>query len=642
MNVLRFSDSFSDFEEERERERERAQTKNLLVSYNMRDEESSTFAILCIVFFAMTRCIVHIDKKQKTIFVVSLILIFSVLPIFFAFREGNHINFTYQDSISFDQPPNRPLETPSGLNSTTTIINSTTNPAPLLASDDDSIVIEIVNLDDEAAAISRTKTKATTTAAAAAAATAAIDAKNSAATAKAAKIRAKRTAKTTATKNILAATAAAFTTETKNIPNEFTSLFSMNQTEYESYWLDTNTQSTNTSTIRILKSKITNYVRWHNSMRQQFSDKRLLLSPNAPSLWIVYYDETSEGLSGRFSSIHKLLLACIEKQYLLLFKWYHPMDLETFLVPNAFNWTLPQLNSITENPTSLKKLSKRVTIGRRTVKVSNAIKVSKKKYQDIKSIIPYGNFWRLLFTPSPQLMGTLWDTYNNDLHIMPHMQEQKYNVIHLRILHPAHQKLERKNTHDKTGFGTDWYEQKQIQVDAFSTAIHAIQCSNWLIQQQEEEEQQLTPKPTNQSFSPYQSPTYFMSDSQELLKVVLGNEPSFISNNGTVLDDVDIIQMKQQLKDLGQKSKIVGRKNAVVSHLETWNVPVDAYMSTFIDLYVATQARCVTLGVGKFAFLATRISGTKCITMHEERNDALETKWGYSMIKEAIKAECPL
>jgi hypothetical protein len=43
-----------------------------------------------------------------------------------------------------------------------------------------------------------------------------------------------------------------------------------------------------------------------------------------------------------------------------------------------------------------------------------------------------------------------------------------------------------------------------------------------------------------------------------------------------------------------------------------------AYRATFVDLYLAVAARCVTFGVGNFAYLATKISGTTCRIRHAD------------------------
>jgi hypothetical protein len=46
-------------------------------------------------------------------------------------------------------------------------------------------------------------------------------------------------------------------------------------------------------------------------------------------------------------------------------------------------------------------------------------------------------------------------------------------------------------------------------------------------------------------------------------------------------------------------------------------LPPEAYVSTFIDLYIAASARCIAFGVGNFGYLAAKISGTNCVVLHE-------------------------
>jgi hypothetical protein len=45
--------------------------------------------------------------------------------------------------------------------------------------------------------------------------------------------------------------------------------------------------------------------------------------------------------------------------------------------------------------------------------------------------------------------------------------------------------------------------------------------------------------------------------------------------------------------------------------------PVEAYDSTFIDFYLMLQARCLIFGVGNFAWLAAKLSGTPCRLLHQ-------------------------
>ena len=67
--------------------------------------------------------------------------------------------------------------------------------------------------------------------------------------------------------------------------------------------------------------------------------------------------------------------------------------------------------------------------------------------------------------------------------------------------------------------------------------------------------------------------------------------------------------------------------------------------STFIDLFIASQARCLTMGVGKFSFLAAEISDTLledgCVQSHESHSKDVMERWGYWWKMKDI-LQCPL
>jgi hypothetical protein len=64
-------------------------------------------------------------------------------------------------------------------------------------------------------------------------------------------------------------------------------------------------------------------------------------------------------------------------------------------------------------------------------------------------------------------------------------------------------------------------------------------------------------------------------------------------------------------------------------------------MSSFVDLFMAANARCFVLGVGRFADLAAMISGTKCWTTHETTGFKVQLKWGIRGIFKIVP-ECPI
>lgn len=118
---------------------------------------------------------------------------------------------------------------------------------------------------------------------------------------------------------------------------------------------------------------------------------------------------------------------------------------------------------------------------------------------------------------------------------------------------------------------------------------------------------------------PRRPKVYFYADSSDLVKRVL-------------LD----AQSKEEWSDLRSKVEIVARNNASVAHIlnPNENMPADAFLSTFVDLYIASEARCVAMGVGRFSHMATAISGTRCLVRHQVPPTHLRKKWGMHGMEE--------
>jgi hypothetical protein len=89
----------------------------------------------------------------------------------------------------------------------------------------------------------------------------------------------------------------------------------------------------------------------------------------------------------------------------------------------------------------------------------------------------------------------------------------------------------------------------------------------------------------------------------------------------------------------------VARRRSIVSRSDySENVHIDrkkgldppAYYSTFVDLFIAIQARCLAYGVGYYAVLATKISGISCKVLYQEE------QWGGSEHKKKTAQVCKL
>ena len=79
-------------------------------------------------------------------------------------------------------------------------------------------------------------------------------------------------------------------------------------------------------------------------------------------------------------------------------------------------------------------------------------------------------------------------------------------------------------------------------------------------------------------------------------------------------------------------SRDVGIENAHIDR-QKGRAPA-AYYGTFVDLFLAINARCMTFGVGFYAVFAAKISGIKCKQLYTEE------AWGGSERKALMADIC--
>jgi hypothetical protein len=215
---------------------------------------------------------------------------------------------------------------------------------------------------------------------------------------------------------------------------------------------------------------IRDYASWHSEMRQKFQGHQLLEHPDAPNVLIVFVDHlTTGGLHDRFQQIGRLLYHCHTSRRILLLKWYAPMPLENFLVPNLFNWTVPDHRTVS----TFGRLKEFYGIFDKTDTTSKIVRSQKFHKNNLRPIpAPAGVIWYVCFKPSPLVQAELDATYSL-LGLVP----GRSNAIHLRVRHPAHTNSVKPVTADENGLTFTGDDKRK----AMETAIHAIHCSNWLI-----------------------------------------------------------------------------------------------------------------------------------------------------------------
>ena len=397
---------------------------------------------------------------------------------------------------------------------------------------------------------------------------------------------------------------------------------------------------------------IRKYLYWHNENRQKFlessifyfqnisgdnSTETLLESRKLPKSMIVYMDpNTSQGgLTDRFKGLGHFLWMAYKESRVLFLKWYDaPLQLEDFLVPNLFNWTLPSHPNL-KTPEKLRGL----------FGSGNSDDRENQQVRLVSFVSPVGNYLKpfnlifdTYFIPSRWVQDGINDAYK-DLNLIP--GQQQYDAVHLRIGHPA---FRNKKRYDAKSERLDKYGENDsgLIVKAINAATRAISCTKYLIEQQQQQ---------------HQVPLYFFSDSIELIQAVINNNTT--TNNATILASAlgnrDQILAYQRLQNATNyyPGRIVGRSSVPIAHLERRQQNTtttksssnnEAHKNTFVDLYIASKARCLSLGIGRYAYMAGKISSlspNNCWIRHAAEADSTTTlQWGMKLMYKEVP-KCP-
>lgn len=136
-------------------------------------------------------------------------------------------------------------------------------------------------------------------------------------------------------------------------------------------------------------------------------------------------------------------------------------------------------------------------------------------------------------------------------------------------------------------------------------------------------------------------PIYFFSDSNDLVNYMafqVQNASQFKTKLGSEISNISNIELDAM--KVTYDANIVARKD--VSFMENAHIDkqkgrdAPAYYGTFVDLFLAIYARCITFGVGNYALLAIKISGTSCKLLYEEE------AWGGNEKKRLHTSFCVL
>lgn len=215
---------------------------------------------------------------------------------------------------------------------------------------------------------------------------------------------------------------------------------------------------------------IRNYITWHREVRIKYPGDELLRNPDAPNVLIRTCLGLCGGLNDRLGQLPWDLYLANQTGRVLFMRWYRPKPLEDFLLPNAFNWSMPpnlegfdRLQTVKHGikqlfdgyddarPTDefweshLDKALHRAKHGEfKTIKILrhrilghlNEDMLEKRlralgETDMLHSTLSFGRIFWLFFRPVPAIEMELEDVYNK-----LNLASGKYSAVHCRVRHP--------------------------------------------------------------------------------------------------------------------------------------------------------------------------------------------------------------
>jgi len=383
---------------------------------------------------------------------------------------------------------------------------------------------------------------------------------------------------------------------------------------------------------------IQSYIQWHAKMREKYPGKQIFLDPDAPKILIRTCLGLCGGLHDRLGQLPWDLYLANQTQRILFIQWERPAPLQEFLMPSELlDWTVPpgiyrpsKPGKVSEQVRAIPQLfgtnctqelyetnpepefwNHDLDICLQQAKQSNSSKVLRhrilghldeavleKRLMDLGETdllhwkSSFGHLFWSMFQPSPNVQKEL-DQIHEELNIT----ENSYSAVHCRVRHPKATPpkifVKGKNANypaDKTGL--PWVN--QTRDFAIATASKALQCAKLHMPGDDDDKKK--------------EPLYFFSDSNDLVRFISHEltSPKFLHKNSSLLVkgtyDQDALKQVQSLRVVSRSSET---ENAHIDRQK--GRPPEAYYGTFVDLWIAIQARCVTYGIGYFALFATKL-----------------------------------
>jgi hypothetical protein len=379
-----------------------------------------------------------------------------------------------------------------------------------------------------------------------------------------------------------------------------------------------------------LPSWIQDYAIWHGEMRAKFPGHTIFTDPEAPNLLIrtCTVDYSCGGLHDRLGQLPWDLYLANQTNRILFIWWEEPI-LEEFLTPNALDWSVPpqvQKVLVTRRPpkffdgilkdwnqkrkgwaSKMDRAIKRAKTGEYRDKhiLQHSLTAHSKETAlekrmtalgetDMIHFTPaYRNIFRMFFCPSSQVQQEL-DTVSSQLGLVP----GEYSAVHLRVRYPRGVSLEEQgmlvgkepDAPDADHGGLQWSGPAKDY--AVKWATHALRCSQTLLKQETEK-------------------IYMIADSNDLVRHFAYDlkAPNAKDNKTLISSPGDLAAWRA-----AASTNIVARDMSIDNfHLDRQRGKnASAYYSTFIDLLLASRARCIAYGLGRYGLFASKIAGSPC------------------------------
>jgi hypothetical protein len=392
--------------------------------------------------------------------------------------------------------------------------------------------------------------------------------------------------------------------------------------------IDTKQPMANPKDDEAIPQWMTNYFSWHREMRLKFPDKQLFEHPDAPKILVRLCTWQCGGLNDRLSGIPLDLYVANLTGRLLLIKWTYPVVLEAFMIPNKLNWTVPfgvgfdfskETKKIPSFPYTrgggtvlLDAIEQALTGDLSTQKVfrSHSLAGGGPIVDALNEPPIFGHIFHTFFQPSQPIRAII-DRINTKYNLANGM----YTAVHCRIRHPKGvprcQGLAGREggPADRTdlSFQASFSRGKCKPKDkiiltgsykdfAVNIATHAIDCAHFISQN---------------------DAIYFFADSSETMAFMTGTESPFAGSSVSIASSYT--------------------ESAKVLHIDRQpDHNVSDYYGIFVDIFMASQAQCVSYGIGNYGLLAAKISGTNCTIQHRD------FAWETSGIQESRRGlQCP-